>query len=128
MSKTIKILLVEDEIVLCQSLKTIIESLGVTVIDTITGQQALDALGQEHIDIVICDINLPDLSGYDILRQVKSIPEYVATPFILLTAFADEKDVAEGYTLGATAYITKPFSSRELMKMLSELIDEIGKV
>lgn len=122
MNPEIKILVVEDEVILCQSLKMIIETLGVLVIGTFNGAQALEVLRQNDISIVLCDVNLPDISGLEILKTVRSDMRMVNMKFILVTAFADEKDVKEGIASGATAYITKPFSSRYLLKMLQEMI------
>ena len=84
MNPNTKILVVEDEIALCQSLKLIIQTLGVTVIDVINGTQALEALIEHEVKIILCDINLPDISGYEILKQVKASPNLSEIPFILL--------------------------------------------
>ena len=119
-----KVLVVEDELALCQSLKIIVEMLNIEVVDAVNGAQALQALQCHTFDLILCDINLPDISGYDILKKVKSNLEKATTPFIFLTAFADERDIQEGYRLGAEDYITKPFSTRDLLKMLkTRLVD-----
>jgi two-component system, sensor histidine kinase and response regulator len=117
------ILVVEDEIALCQSLKIIIETLGVRVMEAINGMTALDILAHNKVDLIICDINLPDISGYEILKSVRADPSHNGVPFVFLTAFADEKDIREGYLLGANAYITKPFSARSLLRKLTEILD-----
>ena len=120
-----KVLVVEDDIALCQSLKIIVGTLGVEVIDCATGGSALDVLENDDVSLVLCDIGLPDISGYDVLKHVTGSADLRHIPVVLLTAYTDESDVREGLALGAKAYVTKPFSACELQQMLREIITGI---
>jgi two-component system, sensor histidine kinase and response regulator len=110
-----KILVIEDERELRNALKQILELNKFEVIAVANGMDGLDTLSRNDLDLVLCDINLPDINGYDILEQVRNDKDNYQIPFIFLTAYADEKDVRKGMNIGADDYITKPFSAKELL-------------
>lgn len=118
------ILLIEDEQKLLESLETMLEAFGFKTISSATGTGGLELLAQSHKDIslILCDINLPDINGYEVLGKVKSSKLFYKIPFIFLTAYADEKDVRTGMDLGADDYLTKPFTSKQLIKTISARI------
>ena len=120
--KTHNILLIEDETVLLDSLKVILQLNNYNPILAENGTTALKILNQQsnEIDLIVCDINLPDISGFDILQKIKSNSALNSIPFIFLTAYADAKDIQKGLRLGADEYLTKPFSSKELVNVISK--------
>jgi CheY-like chemotaxis protein len=119
-----KILLIEDEVNLLESLVIILEASGLETISASNGRQGLNLLRSEtnSIDLILCDINLPDVNGYDILKEVKADNVLYKIPFIFLTAYADEKDIRIGMNMGADDYMTKPFSAKELIKTINSRI------
>jgi len=84
---------------------------GFNVLTATDGQQALQRWEQEHPDIVLLDVNLPKLNGFEVCRRIRQEAE---TPIIMLTARSEEEDVIHGFRLGADDYVSKPFSARQL--------------
>ncbi len=119
------ILLIEDEKALRDSLKTIIEMSNYNTLEAENGVIGLSILADKSnkIDLILCDINLPDISGYDILKLVKNDPDRYNIPFLFLTAYADEKDVRNGMNLGADDYLTKPFAAKDLIKAINSRLE-----
>ena len=120
--KTRNILLIEDEIVLLDSLKVILQLNNYNTLPADNGVTALKILNEQsnEIDLIVCDINLPDISGFDILQKIKSNSTLNSIPFIFLTAYADAKDIQKGLSLGADEYLTKPFSTKDLVNVISK--------
>jgi len=119
-----KILLIEDEINLLESLEIILEASGLETLSATNGMDGLALLHNEatSVDLILCDINLPDITGYDVLKEVKADNELYKIPFIFLTAYADEKDIRTGMNMGADDYMTKPFSAKELIETIKARI------
>ncbi len=119
-----KILLIEDEVSLLESLVIILEASGLETISALNGRNGLELLrgNADTIDLILCDVNLPDINGYEILKEVKADNVLYKIPFIFLTAYADEKDVRIGMNMGADDYMTKPFSAKELIKTINSRI------
>lgn len=110
------ILVVEDEETLAESLRynLIQEGYEVTVVDD--GRMALDTFRAKAADLVVLDLMLPGMGGFDVLRQIRASSE---VPVVVVTAKDSEPDVVAGLELGADDYVTKPFSMRELMSRIS---------
>ncbi len=120
-----KILIIEDEISLLESIKIIIEVnnfIAITAPNGIEGLKILHSQGDD-IDLILCDINMPDITGYEVLKEVKAHPTLYKVPFIFLTAFADKKEVRKGMDMGADDYLTKPFSIKDLINTISSRIE-----
>jgi CheY-like chemotaxis protein len=126
-----KVLLIEDEKNLLESLVIIIEANGIECISAQNGSDGIALLhsGLHSVDLILCDINLPDMSGYDILAVVKKDKTLYKIPFVFLTAYADEKDVRAGMNLGADDYLTKPVGAKELVEAIRSriIVDEQKK-
>ena len=91
-----------------------------------TGLAAVSAVeNHNEIALIICDINLPDINGYEVYEALKRNYASSRVPFIFLSAYADEKDVAHGLSLGVAAYVTKPFESRQLIKLVDSILAKI---
>ncbi|MGN0422628.1 MAG: response regulator transcription factor [Lachnospiraceae bacterium] len=119
-----KIMIVEDERILAESLKTLLDSKGFevdTAYDGITGQ-AYAELG--IYDLIILDIMLPEIDGYQIARKLRSC--HCGTPILMLTARSALEDRIEGLDSGADYYLTKPFDSRELFACINALLRRQG--
>jgi DNA-binding response OmpR family regulator len=115
-----KILIVEDELNMVKGLKDNLEFEGYEVDIAMEGRSGLQKIMQCRYDLILLDIMLPEISGFDICRTVRK--EGVITPIILLTAKGEEIDKVLGLELGADDYITKPFSLRELLARIKAIL------
>ena len=115
-----KILIVEDELNMINGLKDNLEFEGYEVDTAMEGNSGLLKILQGNYDLVLLDVMLPELSGFDICKTVRK--EGVNTPIILLTAKGEEIDKVLGLEFGADDYITKPFSLRELLARIKAIL------
>lgn len=107
-----KILLVDDEIAFVKGLRLSFEREGYTVVTAHTGTEALRKLNDEHPDLVVLDIMLPELDGLEVCKRIRQTS---TLPIIMLTARAEDIDKILGLEMGADDYLTKPFNTRELL-------------
>jgi len=114
----LRILAIDDEDQIRSTLKLMLEHMGHTVELAADGQHGL-ALVSQRPDLVLCDINMPDVSGYDVLRAIRGKPGYAEIPFIFLTGLDDRKSMRQGMSLGADDYLTKPFTLEDLESAIS---------
>jgi DNA-binding response OmpR family regulator len=115
-----KILIVEDDAHILLGLEEVLKSEGYDVATCNRGDQALDAVARHRPALVVLDVMLPGLSGYDICKQLRA--KKIATPILMLTAKGQEIDKVIGLDLGADDYVTKPFGVRELLARLQALL------
>lgn len=115
-----KVLLVEDEPHVVSSLRLGLRAEGFTVADAATGPEGLWQATENRFDVIVLDIMLPELSGYEVLRQLRS--REVWTPVLMLTAKDGEYDQADAFDLGADDYLVKPFSFVVLVARLRALV------
>jgi DNA-binding response OmpR family regulator len=108
-----KVLIVEDDAAMLRGLKDNFEAKGYGVVTASDGEAGLDAALAEKPDLVLLDIMLPKINGYEICRLVRE--SGLAMPIIMLTAKGEESDIVLGLNLGADDYVTKPFSIKELL-------------
>ena len=114
-----KVLIVEDDANLLETLKYNLNKESYIVVTAIDGEQALDVARREKPDLIILDIMLPRLSGFEVCRILR---KEISTPIVMLTAKADETDKIVGLEIGADDYITKPFSVRELIARIRAML------
>ena len=119
-----KLLIVEDEVLLANSLKTLLEKKGFTVEVAYDGETGKDYAETGVYDLLILDVMMPKLNGYDLARQVRA--ERCATPILMLTAKGELEDRIEGLNAGADYYLTKPFDTRELLACINALLRRQG--
>ena len=110
-----KILVVDDEEVIRKFLRIQLAKLGYEVKEAADGEQALEKLGKDDFDLLICDILMPNKNGWEVLREVKLNPRMKDIPVIVLTAKNEDSDMFKGYDLGASYYMTKPFTKAQLL-------------
>ncbi len=122
MTKTI--LVVDDEKRILSLLKAYLEQQGFQVVTAVNGQEAVYTARHEKPDLIILDIMMPEMDGYEFMRQHRKERE---TPIILLTAKVDEDDKVLGLELGADDYVTKPFSPRELTSRVRAVLRRTGQ-
>jgi len=112
---THKVLIVDDEPNIVISLEFLMDQAGYAVAVARTGEEALAQIRDFLPDVVLLDVMLPGINGFDILQRVRQNPAWQQVAIIMLTAKGRDVEVAKGLALGATAYITKPFSTRDLL-------------
>jgi DNA-binding response OmpR family regulator len=110
-----KILIVDDEEVIRQFLRNHLAKLGYEVKEAADGEQAIEELGKDDFDLLICDILMPKKDGWEVVKEVKSNSKTKQLPVILLTAKNEDSDMFKGYDLGASYYMTKPFTKAQLL-------------
>ena len=126
MSKQARVLVADDDEDILTLIKAALERAGHEVIAVQDGAQALACLQSQEPDLAVLDISMPELDGLEVLRRVRDGEGTRALPVILLTAKAQEADVEHGYAAGASAYVKKPFSPRELAERVESLLAQSG--
>jgi two-component system phosphate regulon response regulator PhoB len=109
------VLIVDDEKDLRTLLEFNLKRSGYRTVHAATGREAIQRAGSQRPDLILLDLNLPDVSGTDVCRQLKSDPATAGIPVVMLTARSGEADRIAGFELGADDYVPKPFSVRELV-------------
>ncbi len=117
-----KILIVEDEESLLRLESILLTSKGYEVIGASNGRQALEAVLAEGPDLVLLDIMLPEIDGFEVCRQIKSNPKTGQIPVIMVTAKKASDDMTRGEEVGADWYITKPFKSAMVIETIQRFL------
>jgi len=118
------IMVVDDNPDIITIVKTILEGRGFTVFSASSGPELLNLLPNQKADLIILDIMMPEMDGLEVLTRLKGKTETSTIPVILLTAKVQYEDVLGGYKLGADYYITKPFTSTQLVNGINLLLGE----
>jgi len=119
-----EILIVDDEPNVVVPIQFLMEQQGYKVMIAGRGENALDLIYQYKPDLVLLDIMLPGIDGYEVCEIVRLNPKYRKVKIIFLTAKGREVEIAKGLALGADAYITKPYSNAELVAAVKELLEK----
>ena len=117
-----KILIVEDEESLLKLESILLSSRGYEVVGVVNGKEALDYLASNRVDLVLLDIMLPEIDGFEVCRRIKENAATRNTPVVMLTAKKNPQDQQKGLAAGAAAYITKPFKSANIMELIQSLL------
>ncbi len=118
-----KILVIDDDLELLNLISFALRQAGFFVVQAADGAEALHVWEREHPDLIILDVNLPKLSGFEVLQHIRAES---ATPVMLLTVRASEEDQVQGLDLGADDYLAKPFSPRTLLARVRALLRRAG--
>lgn len=120
------ILIVEDSSTTRSLIRTVIEDMGDDFFthEASSGFEALKMLPQERFDLIITDINMPDINGLELINFVKNDPRYKHIPLIIVTTERSVEDRERGIALGASAYITKPFKPEELQEVITKILNQ----
>ena len=117
-----KILIADDEPNILISLEYLMKREGYAVSVARNGAEALDTLRREHPTLVLLDVMMPGKTGFEVCQEVRADDELKDTLILMLTAKGRDTDVAKGIALGADDYITKPFSTKELVQKVRDLL------
>ncbi|NJD37840.1 MAG: response regulator [Geobacter sp.] len=117
------ILIVDDSAAMRSLLAATLEAVGdVTVIQANNGFEALRMLPREQVNLVLTDINMPDINGLELLSFIRNNPLYKELPVIVISTEGSQKDIEKGLALGATAYLVKPFKPEQLLELVKGLL------
>jgi DNA-binding response OmpR family regulator len=117
-----RVLVVDDEPNIVLSLRFLMEKEGFEVEVASTGTAALAALEQAPADLVLLDVMMPELNGFEVCERIRGNPAWRATKVIMLTAKGRDVEREKGLSLGADLYVTKPFSTRELVARVKQML------
>ncbi|MEZ4590415.1 MAG: hybrid sensor histidine kinase/response regulator [Chloroflexota bacterium] len=118
-----KILVIEDEIELREAVADWLQFEDFTVFQAGNGRNGIAVAVQELPDIIISDVMMPELDGYQVLQEMRARPETAVIPFIFLTALADRRELRHGMEMGADDYLTKPFTRDELLNAIHSRLE-----
>jgi len=118
-----KILITEDSPTMRSLLISTIETLdGYEIVEAASGFEALRLLPREKVDLIITDINMPDINGLELISYVKNNPNYRDIPLFIISTESSERDMERGLALGADEYLTKPFNPLKLQELILRYI------
>ncbi len=121
---TPKILIVDDESNIVIPLQFLMEQNGYSTLVARSGEEALEMISKERPDLILLDIMLPGVDGFEVCEIVRLNPKWRNTRIIFLTAKGRDVDIAKGMVLGADEYITKPFSNQQIIDAVKRLLEE----
>jgi CheY-like chemotaxis protein len=121
---SIRILLIEDIDDILFLMKTELERMGHTVVTAIDGRRGLEAARAYHPDLIISDIRMPVMDGYELIRAIRNMPDLDATPTIALTGFGAKKDIERALAAGFDGCLSKPAEPEEIAALLQQLTEK----
>jgi two-component system, OmpR family, alkaline phosphatase synthesis response regulator PhoP len=119
----LKVLVCDDERHIVRLIQVNLERQGYIVVTAFDGKEGLEKIRSEKPNVVVLDVMMPYMDGFEVLKTIRREPETEALPVIMLTAKAQDKDVFEGYHYGADMYLTKPFNPMELVTFVKRIVD-----
>ena len=121
--KAISVLVADDYAMTREMIRSILKQLGFLNVTSVEdGKKALERLAAEKFDLIICDWNMPGMSGIELLRAVKKDPRFKEIPFLMLTAEAYRENVVEAVKAGVSDYISKPFTAQTLSEKIASVM------
>ena len=118
-----KVLIADDEQNIVISLEFLMKREGFEVVVANDGEEAIRRIRADQPDLVLLDVMMPKKSGFEVCQEIRSDPEMAGVRILMLTAKGRDTEVAKGLALGADAYMTKPFSTRELVDKVRSLLE-----
>jgi DNA-binding response OmpR family regulator len=118
-----KVLIVDDEPSIIVALQFLMEQNGYATVVAFSGEEAMEAVAAHHPDLILLDIMLPVVDGFEVCQRVRENPDWNNIRIVMVTALGNEANVTKGLDLGADAYITKPFSNADLVAKVKELLE-----
>ncbi|WP_210544138.1 response regulator transcription factor [Rhodoferax sp. PAMC 29310] len=118
------ILVADDEPNIVISLEYLLKREGYTVVVAHNGQEALDAMAAQRPDLVLLDVMMPVKTGFEVCQEVRASDALKHTKILMLTAKGRDTDMVKGLALGANGYMTKPFSTHDLVQKVADMLSE----
>ena len=123
MIKSAKILLVDDEPNILVPIEFLMKQQGYEVRKAFSGQEALDTLSGFIADVVVLDVMMPGMDGFEVAKRIREHPDLQNTRILFLTARGSEADRDKGYSTGGEVYLTKPFDNDDLVQVVAEVLE-----
>jgi DNA-binding response OmpR family regulator len=117
-----KILIVDDDATMANLLSTVLEFEGFRPLKALSGDEAIRMVKEEAPDLVLLDIMMPGMDGFEVLAHLRKDPRTEKMPVIMLTARTEDRDMFEGWRRGADEYVTKPFDPHRLVEVIGEVL------
>ncbi len=117
-----RVLVIEDQEDNRRIVRDLLSTAGYEILEAVTGEEGVVAAEANRPDLILMDIDLPGLNGYEATRRIKAIPALQGIPIIAVTSYALSGDDAKAYEAGCNAYVTKPFSPRALLAKIREYL------
>lgn len=118
------VLIVEDQAPFREFLQISLSKLGLKVVTALTGKVALNRAKEHHPDLILLDVMLPDMDGYEICNELRDETETSLTPIIFISAVSSEKHVQKAMAAGATDYLVKPLSTEDIKELAARYLGE----
>ncbi len=122
-----KILVVDDEPTIVRLMEFILARQGHEMIVAVNGEEALEKIQSQHPDLVLLDIMMPRIDGYEVAQRLRADPATAALPIIMLSAKAQDEDIRKGVEVGVDEYVTKPFTPDHLVQVVTKYLDRLQK-
>jgi two-component system alkaline phosphatase synthesis response regulator PhoP len=119
-----KILTCDDEKNIVRLIQVNLERQGFDVVTAYNGRECLERVEEEHPDLIVLDLMMPEMTGFEVLEVLKANPETENIPVIMLTARTQDQDVLRGWQAGVECYLTKPFNPAELITFIKRIFSE----
>lgn len=120
-----KILVVDDERHIVRLVEVNLQRAGYDVVTAYDGVEALEQVEEEDPDMIVLDVMMPRMDGFDVLKNLQSDPQYKDIPVIMLTAKAQDADIFKGWQSGVSSYLTKPFNPKELLVFVERIFQSM---
>jgi DNA-binding response OmpR family regulator len=117
-----RVLVVDDDPVIVRLLEVNLRLEGYEIATASRGEEALERAGEFHPHLVVLDVMMPGLDGWETCRRLRELPEFAETPVVFLSARAQDDDRSRGLALGSVEYVTKPFDPVKLMELVRRLL------
>jgi DNA-binding response OmpR family regulator len=122
-NKPARILLVDDEPNILLAIEFLLKKEGYSIKKAFDGLQALKFVASFRPDIVVLDVMMPELDGFEVARRIRNMPDFEHVRIIFLTAKGTQHDKMKGYTSGGEVYLIKPFDNDELVRIVNEVVE-----
>ena len=122
-----KILVVDDEPTIVRLMEFILARQGHELIVAVNGEEALEKIKSQRPDLVLLDIMMPRIDGYEVAQRLRADPATVSLPIIMLSAKAQDEDIRRGVEVGVDEYVTKPFTPDHLVQVVAKYLDRLDK-
>ena len=121
MAKTI--LIAEDSSSVRKFITLALKMKGYNVIATEDGMEALEKLPDHNIDLLVTDLNMPNIDGYQLIKTIREDPEYINLPIVILSSLSTDEDINEGLKIGANSYLIKPFNTKRIQYEVTKFLN-----
>ena len=120
-----KILVVDDEPTIVRLMEFILARQGHEMIVAVNGEEALEKIKSQQPDLVLLDIMMPRIDGYEVAQRLRADPATASLPIIMLSAKAQDEDIRKGVEVGVDEYVTKPFTPDHLVQVVAKYLDKL---